>query len=89
MKRSEIYREAARLVEMGAEQYSCIAIANAAHGWARQLPCNEYEESRIYVETFADHPDELNRLFSQECEDAQDLRILALCLMAAIAEDDE
>ena len=87
-RNAAIYREAARMIAEVEETYSCIAIARQDFrydDWVRyqiDLPLPDR-----YVETFADSMDELQDLFGYE-DNARNLRVLALCFMAAIEESE-
>ena len=89
MKPSEIYREAARRIEVE-NDYSCIVLAQATDplyesGKADRFT-EEYETVRKYVDMFGDG----NSIELQHrLENSQDLRVLALCFMGAIADDEE
>jgi hypothetical protein len=98
MKRSEIYREAARRVDrnrdrLGAYAWSCCAVSMVAIGEDKSSP-----EAKDYADTFApeyvarwsgDAENRLQGAFDEAGCDAKALRVLALLFMAAIAESEE
>ncbi|MDP2621578.1 MAG: hypothetical protein Q8P46_15640 [Hyphomicrobiales bacterium] len=93
MKPSEIYLEAAALIDRDEEVYSCRAVAKAAYGdnWSA-------EEWSFIVDPYAKlfKPLEASGLLEywlkgqfSDWDERKAWRILALCFMAAIAEDSE
>jgi hypothetical protein len=98
VKRSEIYREAARLLESGSPGiygWSCYAIS-----LAEGLPFRVTDVVREYTETFSPFSGRRLRTVSAryrahtwgtqwDRSERHDCRVLALCFMAAIAEDEE
>lgn len=92
MKRSEIYRNAARRIERKQNTYSCVAIEMACKG-------RDYEDAKeFYGETMSPRGDGVMYSFDfldEEYADefdkqfARDHRVVTLCFMAAIAEDAE
>lgn len=93
MKPSEVYREAALLVERGHERFACHAICavlfleeNAHNEYSKKF--SEWfrpEESRVaWMVDYNGADDD-----PENMETSQDRRVLALCFMAAIAEDEE
>lgn len=86
MNKSEIYTRAAELVANRDEPYSCCAIA-AALNFNGVGPHDDIPEIKWYVDTFAEEG-ELQKLFPfSETPRGRKMRVLALCFMAAIAED--
>jgi hypothetical protein len=83
---AEVYREAAWLVESGATGYSCFAISDAlgVMRWGRRAAHKKFmaiwghNEYWLATEIWRAHQD-------LEC-DCRDLRVMLLCLAAALAE---
>lgn len=92
-KLANIYREAARLIERKDRAFTCCAVLNAAYGeqWA-----DHYIFDDPYVAAYARlmSVDGASRIsgsqFSEAAMDgygcSQDLRVMALCMAAAITE---
>lgn len=86
MKRSDVYREAARRVAEGEEEFSCVAVILAGPGAITNYEAlmrpdghwgawgSGWGDPNAYVKTYAT---------------IHDCRVLALCFMAAIAEYEE
>ncbi|MDP2620871.1 MAG: hypothetical protein Q8P46_11975 [Hyphomicrobiales bacterium] len=90
---SEIYRKAAELIDRNEEIYSCRAVASTAYGddWSP-------EEWSFIVDPYADLFKPVESASSAEhwlhgtglaYAERKAWRVLALCFMAAIAEDSE
>lgn len=83
MKDSEIYKKAARLVAERKTHYSCVAIDDASgadiEDWNRQ--------TKRYQALFRNERSAL-RAYDAELAGGRKWRVLALCLMAAIAESE-
>lgn len=88
MKPSEIYLEAAMLIDAWKVKYSCIAIRNAAK-WSDSylsLPiARDYEGFWGYAR--AELQNEIKRNATDD--EARELRVWLLCMAAVIAEDEE
>lgn len=85
MKASEVYRKAAKSIAELKEDYSCIAICNVHdQGYFAGFPLrDEYRENFI-------KGDECHlQAMIERCANRREIRVLALCFMAAIAEDEE
>jgi hypothetical protein len=96
--RSQIYLEAARRVDRNRDPlceyaWSCCAVSMVAIGEDKRSP-----EAEDYADTFApecveqwpgDAEHRLQGAYAEVGRDAKALRVLALCFMAAIAEDEE
>lgn len=93
MKHSETYRQAAKVMEdqvgSGYEtEYSCCAIGFVAG--AKSGFYSDHKLAHEYAARFADTQVELQQRFmGLDEEDQLNARILALCFMAAISEDEE
>lgn len=99
LRPSQIYRNAAKLLEDKLQYWSCCAISRAS-GYAEiyQLNTSPPLESQLLVRRYVllmcpDGSDELTLSqkmgqLQDEIED-RDHRIMLLCLMAAIVEDEE
>ena len=98
MKPSEVYREAARRMaeNENASEFSCIMIERAQGDSYRESDIDEYNSFfkpenedayawgwRFATDNIFDYRDPYVQATANDC------RILALCFMAAIAEDDE
>lgn len=89
-----IYRKAARLIETGERGLSCCAVMHAKHGDHRWVEVNAYTDAACIKYGSIMSKDEGGRVTSWQfteaedegCGNGQDLRILALCFMAAITE---
>ena len=89
MKRSEIYREAAKRMENGKYCFSCFAVAIVAGESSNGSAVKFYERwfkqrgsGSAWMVDFPGHEPE-------DMASARDRRVLSLCFMAAIAEDEE
>ena len=97
MKRSEVYREAARLLEAGEYTYnwSCWTICQAKgvpfYNFGEPKPA-EVDDYEITFSPYNENADSHTRHCwgrAWDEDERRDCRILALCFMAAIAEDEE
>ncbi len=87
MKASQVYRKAAQRIERGFSDRACYAI-NAVLG----LPLSaKSAEKMAYVDQVLCGSEITSYLYSAEDEmnGWMDMRVVALCFMAAIAEDEE
>lgn len=90
MKRSTLYREAARLIERRQEEFCCYALK------AVGLDCKEFAQwfkndaiaYRMETDGFADVIAWMENI-SDDRQEWRDGRVLALCFLACIAEDEE
>ena len=94
MKASEVYREAAKQMEdqigYGYEtEYSCCAVGFVAGGKTGYY--SDYKLAQEYASRFAETPSALQQLIMEYVgpKERLNVRILGLCFMAAIAEDEE
>lgn len=88
MKRSEIYREAAQIVAHGECSRSCYAINRVQ----RLYSSDRNAVQQAYVDTMLDGEYATWALDwggDGDSQKAHDIRVLALCFMAAIAEAEE
>ena len=86
MKRSEIYRRAAELVNSRQERYSCIAIAAQYENYDG-CGCEQFPATKAYLDIFKPQGIRLQSAI-EENKNHQAIRILMLCLAAAIAESE-
>jgi hypothetical protein len=84
MKRSEIYREAAEIVSQRRPflEYACHALRRLG------LPCDEFE-SYMWPPDRTPDQNRWSGFWGAPDAESQDCRVIALCFMAAIAEDEE
>lgn len=94
-RRAAIYRQAARSIENGADLYSCIAVMNACDDDKEGAKlAGKYVDVLVYGLEDDDWPSAEGRLqitgFAYGARevgvDEVDLRVLALCFMAAMVE---
>jgi hypothetical protein len=95
MKASELYREGARLVHEGKAYFSCTAI----YMLKRKKPMSEEffrtnDPEALALSYLFQNPKYKNTLYrgvfgNPRNPKNQELRVLAMCFMAAIAESDE
>ena len=88
MKSSEILREAARLVESGQHTFSCHAISDAAG--LDDVCCTDTGAHKAYAILLGRLPDvsDIWRGLTGRREEGTNVRVMALCLAAAIAESE-
>lgn len=90
MKRSEIYREAARrLIDGGASHGCCVTIAVIAHDNPFDFNCAESEDFTALFRPDHERTAYWGDQWAINRPDSDACRALALCFMAAIAEDEE
>lgn len=87
MNPSEIYRKAAELIARGTQQHSCVAISIVVN-------YESFHERQSYGALFrpsrrVGSNDPWGEWWSEESKVCRDCRVIALCFMAAIAEDEE
>ena len=98
MKHSERYLKAAKRLEKGCQKYSCCAIADT-YSFSPYINTYNYDAVKFYLLLFQDHCINGNdlqrdirmsipRLGKLYSEHWQSLRVLLLCLAAAIAESE-
>ena len=89
VKPSEVLRLAAQLIECGAEEYSCAAIKRVLGFPNVSIFSAEFArmpELVAYSELWGRMPLISDFEFAFDGQDPQNLRVLALCMAAAIAE---
>ncbi len=88
-KYAKVYRNAAKLIEDEQQGFSCIAIRDAFTGGSPYVYCfDEHPIRRLYVRLYAHDQGELHskiKFLSGEVKE-RDLRVMLLCLAAAVAE---
>jgi len=95
MKASEIYLDAARQLAERESDYSCVAIMEATSDDGEDsVHCAPYlslfaPTNDEYFCSWSDNPETRLQLAYGWGQESRDHRTLALCFMAAIAEDEE
>jgi len=85
MNKTQVYREAAKLIYNGNQYYSCIAVRKATR---KEESCYVNSEALFYERVFHEATDPRSFLIQIETsQDAQELRVMLLCMMAACWKD--
>lgn len=90
MKASEVYIEAARQIEAGDSRFSCSTIALVGGFYDKWDTAGHMPPILTrYIETFAENERDLQEKIEDwqgdQRDDPRDIRVLALCFMAAMA----